>query len=109
MEIVALKELIKSKFGEKEFTSMVRQGEDWDDQDSTRFKAEIGLDYSCIDSERSSGGGDYDGYTWRFRIGDKYYEVEGCYDSYNGRELYNAFDFYEVAYVERTIKVWEPV
>lgn len=109
MKIKELKVLIKEKFGAKEFTAMVRHGEDWDDRDAARFKQELGLDYSCIESERSSGSGDYDGWTWRFQIGDKFYEVEGWYGSYSGRELNDAFDFIEIEYIEQTIKVWSPV
>lgn len=111
MDINELKKLIREKYeedGEKSFEDLINE-EGWESEaeegeTNVTFKDATGLSFEFLDSER-----DYDCYVWRFKIGEKTYEVSGSYDSWNGTEMDDAFDFYEVELVEKTIKVWEPV
>ena len=75
------------------------------------FNEKTGLDFEFISSERSEGSGDYDGWTWRWRFGNRFFQVDGCYSSYEGAELdeYDLSRFCEVRQVEKTVTVWEHV
>ena len=113
MDINELKTLIREKYeeaGEKSFEDLIQE-EGWESEaeegeTNVTFKGATGLSFEFLDSER---GDDHDSYFWRFKIGEKTYEVSGSYDSWNGTEMDDAFDFYEVKLVEKTIKVWEPI
>ena len=110
MEINELKSLISNKYEEAShsFGDLIRD-EGWEAEGEPSFYELTGLKFEFLDSERTRGGGDHDGYVWRFKIDGKTYEVGGSYDSWNGTSMDDANAFYEVELVEKTIKVWQPV
>lgn len=63
-----------------------------------------GIPANLLNSFRSSGGGDYDGWMWRFQLGDKIYQAEGGYNSWNGCDLPSYHDVYEVEEREVLVK-----
>ena len=102
-----LHKIIDEKFDWSEFQELVR--EEGYKELATDFKAKTGLDFKFLESKRTKGSGDYDGYVWRWKIDDKFYEVEGYYSSWDGTNLDDIRDFHEVKPVEKTIIVYEKV
>lgn len=112
MKISELRTMIVDEFGISEFKDLVTNGHyerGAEKKELARFEKLVGLPFARVDSERTEGSGDYDGYAWQFKIGEKLYEVSGYYASHEGADLDDPTDFYRVELVERTIKVYEPV
>jgi len=83
-------------------------GEDEEGFEKAKAFLESELKFAFLDSERSSDD-DHDGYTWRWKFGDRIFQADGYYSSYDGSQLDDAMDFYEVKPVEKTITVYERI
>ena len=87
-------QIISEKYDWTKFKEMVTN--QWGKDHDKEFEEATGIKFEFLESERSVGSGDYDGYTWRWKLNDRFFEVEGYYSSWDGYELENAQDFYEV-------------
>lgn len=101
MNIQDLKNLIDEKIGIDDFYQMIR------DENLSKFKDKTGIKAKFLDAYRTKGSGNYDGYLWRFQIGDQFYQLDGEYSSWDGIH-YNK-KFYEVKLIEKTIQVYERI
>lgn len=100
-----IKQKIRDSITANEFKELV-QGYG----DNKEFLEKTGITITTdIDSYRSEGSGDYDGWDYVFGLDDKKYLVSGYYDSHNGAELYDPFDFKEVERMTRTEEYWGTV
>lgn len=107
MQTDELVKFIKDKVDKDVWQSLVRDRSDEDDQQ--KFLEAVGLPFEFVDEERSVGSGDYDGWDFVFKIGEKHYLLTGYYHSEMGVEVYDWYDIYEVKLVEKLVKSWETV
>jgi len=114
LSLEELKKAILENVGEEVWSEFISNegyyyGED-EEGGFEKVKAflESELKFAFMDSERSSDD-DHDGYTWRWKFGDRIFQADGYYSSYDGSQLDDAMDFYEVKPVEKTITVYERI
>ena len=97
-----IKQKLRDNFSNNEFKNLI-QGYG----DNIEFLEKTGIRITPdIDSYRSEGSGDYDGWDYVFGLDDKTYLVSGYYDSNNGVELYDPFDFEEVKKMTKMEEYW---
>lgn len=107
MNTQELKDAIE-EFGYDEFKDLLMNGKYASKAVVSQFKATFGCDPEVTES-RTEGSGDYDGYQWILKIGEKSFEFTGYYGSYEGAEIESITDFHEVKQVQKTVTVWERV
>ena len=105
-DLTDLKQAIED-FGTEEFRNLVCGNSN--PKDRARFKEVFGHDFELVVDDRTEGSGDYDGWSWVFKIGDKHFEITGYYSSYEGAEMDSVLDLHEVKQVQKTVTVWEEV
>jgi hypothetical protein len=107
MSTSEVKEKVRKTLDRSEFNDLVTGGRYCDDEILAKIKGVF--TFEAVSSERTEGSGDFDGWSWVFKIDDKFYEANGWYSSYDGATLDDAYDFDEVVQEEQTIKVWVSV
>jgi len=62
-------------------------------------------------SERTEGGGDFDGYIWVYKHAksNTFYAWDGWYSSYEGAEMHDSSDIRQVDKVARVEYHWETI
>ena len=109
MDLTELKQRIDERFGMDEFFILVND-EGYSSSEIIRFNEVIGLEFQFLGAETDYSRGDEShARMWRFKIGDKVYEIDGWYNSWEGGEMNSIKNFYEVREVEKTVKVWEKI
>ena len=113
MKIKELKALIEKEIGWENFEGLVTGMGGWEEETATEvdedvFKERIGLEFKNIEDKRSSDG-DHDAWAYIFQIGDKFYQLDGSYDSNNGIDFYGVDQFFEVEPAEKVVKYYKPV
>lgn len=104
MEIETLKAKIEDTYGMDEFRDLLH-----DQASDKEFDAVVGLPLTFLEKKQDYQGDDCWDEIYRFRIGDKIYEVHGHYSSWESGGIENMHSFYEVRPVQKTITVYEPV